>query len=225
MECSRLLEAHPGDLELVAGSVQVRGAPSAHDLVGCGCSGGWPQSRSAARIVPLAAPETPHDPALTGTDHIYPAFHTPSFHCHGVEVTVDEATGRVDLLRYAVAQDVGNVLVRGAVEGQVEGGVAQGIGMALYEEVRSVDGFVINPSLHDYGLPTIMEVPPIEVHLVEHGDGHGHGGAKGVGEPPVILPGAAIANAVSAAIGSRCRDLPISRQRVLALVESEGPRP
>jgi CO/xanthine dehydrogenase Mo-binding subunit len=161
------------------------------------------------------APPTPYDLSCVGGPHFYPAFNSPSFHCHAAEVEVDPDTGRVQVLQYVVAQDVGKALVPPAIEGQIHGGVLQGIGMALFEEEILRDGIVRNTGLDGYKLPTVMEVPPITCLLVEEPSDDGPLGAKGVGEPPIIVPGAALANAVAAATGRAVTRLPMTPQSVL----------
>ncbi|MGZ4710633.1 MAG: xanthine dehydrogenase family protein molybdopterin-binding subunit, partial [Acidimicrobiales bacterium] len=167
---------------------------------------------ASARYV---APPTEYNPSCVGPHHFYPTFNSPSFHCHAVEVAVDEETGRVKVLRYVAVQDVGKALVPPAVEGQIQGGVLQGIGLALYEEEILERGSIRNQSLDTYKLPTAMESPPLECILVENASVDGPKGAKGVGEPPIILPGAAIANAVTRATGRTVRELPLTPDRVL----------
>jgi CO/xanthine dehydrogenase Mo-binding subunit len=214
-EASELLEVAEGDLELVDGTVQVRGLPSIalrlSEVAQSALNRRGPIHASARYV----APPTGYNPSCVGPHHFYPTFNSPSFHCHAVEVTVDEETGRVEVLRYVAAQDVGKALVPPAVEGQIQGGVLQGIGMALYEEEVLERGSVRNQSLDTYKLPTAMESPPLECILVENASVDGPNGAKGVGEPPIILPGAAIANAVTRAIGRTVRELPLTPERVL----------
>jgi len=101
------------------------------------------------------------------------------------------------------------------VEGQIEGGVAQGLGQALSEELVFAEGRVLNANLTDYKMPTSMDVPPIESILVECASQAGPYGAKGVGEPPCIEPLATIANAVAAATGVRVAKVPITAETVL----------
>jgi len=114
-----------------------------------------------------------------------------------------------------IAQDVGKAINRLAVEGQLQGGAIQSVGIALWEEVLyDEQGQVRNASLLDYRMPTAADVPMIETILVEAPGGEGPYGAKGVGEPPIIPPVAAVANAVAAAIGHRIYDLPITPERV-----------
>ena len=214
-EASELLEASGGDLVLVDGTVQVRGVPSValqlSEVAQSALNRRGPIHASARYV----APPTEYNPSCVGPHHFYPTFNSPSFHCHAAEVAVDEETGRVEVLRYVAAQDVGKALVPPAVEGQIQGGVLQGIGLALYEEEVLERGSVRNQSLDTYKLPTAMETPPLECILVENASEDGPHGAKGVGEPPIILPGAAIANAVTRAIGRTVRELPLTPDRVL----------
>ena len=99
---------------------------------------------------------------------MYPAFHSPSFHAHAVDLSVDADTGEVTIHRYVVAQDVGFAMNPTYIEGQIEGGVAQGLGQALSEEIVYEDGRVLNANLTDYKMPTAMDMPRIETILVEH---------------------------------------------------------
>ncbi len=134
---------------------------------------------------------------------------------HLAEVEVDRATGRVRPVRCAAFQDVGVVLDPEMFRGQVEGAVAMGLGEALTEEtVIGPDGRVTNAQLLDYRIPTLAEVPPIEVVAIEGHPGAGPFGAKGIGEPPIIPVPAAVANAVADATGARLSELPMTPERV-----------
>lgn len=221
-EAAHLLEADPADLELVDGSVQVRGVPNhGVDLAAVAQSALNRKGpiHASARYV---APPTEYDVSCVGPQHFYPTFNSPSFHCHAAEVAVDAETGRVRVLRYVAAQDVGTALVPPAIEGQIHGGVLQGIGLSLYEEEVLQDGAVSNASFDDYTLPTAMDAPPIDCLLVERASEHGPHGAKGVGEPPIIVPGAAIANAVTRATGRQVTQLPLTPERTLDLLSARG---
>jgi CO/xanthine dehydrogenase Mo-binding subunit len=135
---------------------------------------------------------------------------------HIVDVEVDPETGKVNLLRYTAVQDVGRAIHPVAVEGQMRGGVAQGIGWALYEGYEyDGEGRMLNPTLLDYKLPTALDVPPIETIIVEVPSRHHPYGARGVGEMPIVPPPAAIANAIAAATGARVTRLPMTPARVL----------
>jgi CO/xanthine dehydrogenase Mo-binding subunit len=139
-----------------------------------------------------------------------------AFATHLVDVEVDPETGKVTILRYTAAQDVGTAIHPSYVEGQIQGGVVQGIGWALNEEyVYDPQGRLRNASFLDYRMPTCYDVPLIEPILVEvPNPGHPFG-VRGVGEVPIVPPPAAIANAIYHAIGVRLRQLPMSPPRVL----------
>jgi CO/xanthine dehydrogenase Mo-binding subunit len=110
------------------------------------------------------------------------------------------------------------------IEGQIEGGVAQGLGQALSEEIVYDHGRVMNPNLTDYKMPTAVDVPRVESIIVQHPSLVGPFGAKGVGEPPNIEPPAAVANAVASAVGVRLTSLPITAEKIaLALHEDTLP--
>jgi len=132
---------------------------------------------------------------------------------------VDPETGKVDVIRYTAFQDVGTAVHPSYVEGQIQGGVAQGIGWALNEEyVFSEDGTMLNSSFLDYRMPTSLDLPMIEAVIVEvPNPGHPFG-VRGVGEVPIVPPMAAIANAVYDAIGVRIRRLPINPPTVLEAI-------
>jgi CO/xanthine dehydrogenase Mo-binding subunit len=140
---------------------------------------------------------------------------TRAFVASVAEVAVDPDTGRVTLTRLTTAQDVGKAINPLAVEGQMQGAAAQSVGMALWEELLyDEQGQVRNASLSDYRLPTAADVPQIETVIVEVPGSDGPHGAKGVGEPPMVPPAAAVANAVAAALGARLYELPITSERV-----------
>jgi xanthine dehydrogenase D subunit len=145
---------------------------------------------------------SPLDPE-TGQGHAH-AQH--AFAAHRAVVDVDVELGLVRVVELATAQDVGRAINPQAVEGQLEGGAAQGLGLALMEEVQVRDGQVRNPSFTDYLVPTILDMPPVRSDVLELGDPHAPYGLKGVGEPPIISSTAAIAAALRDATG-----LPLTR--------------
>jgi xanthine dehydrogenase D subunit len=147
-------------------------------------------------------PTSPLDPE-TGQGHAH-AQH--AFAAHRAVVDVDVELGLVRVVELATAQDVGRAINPQAVEGQLEGGAAQGLGLALMEEVLVRDGVVRNPSFTDYLIPTILDVPPVRCDVLELGDPDAPYGLKGVGEPPIISSPAAIVAAVRDATG-----LPLTR--------------
>jgi xanthine dehydrogenase molybdenum-binding subunit len=130
------------------------------------------------------------------------------------EVEVDTETGIVRLVKLTGAHDVGRVLNRLGIEGQIEGGVAMGQGYALTEDLMVEDGVIRNPNFRDYKLVTAPEVPEIDVSFIESMDGEGPKGAKGVGESPAICIAAAVGNAIYNATGVRITSLPFTPERV-----------
>ena len=166
------------------------------------------------------SPAPAHDPTRL-ENHPLPAWNTPSYHAHAVDLTVDPGTGAVGIGRYVVVQDVGFAINPTYIEGQIEGGVAQGIGQALYEEIVYRDGQVLNANLTDYKMPTALDIPDVETILVECPSAAGPYGAKGVGEPPCIHPPAAIANAIAAAIGVWPKALPMTAERILRELKAD----
>jgi CO/xanthine dehydrogenase Mo-binding subunit len=134
---------------------------------------------------------------------------------HVAEVAVDRETGSVRVVRYAAFHDVGTVVDAPSARAQVEGGVVMGLGTALTEEALwSDDGRLLNAGLVDYRVPTLGEVPPIDVTFVEGFPGAGPFGAKGLGEPPIIPVPATVAAAVRAAVGAHVTELPLAPERV-----------
>jgi xanthine dehydrogenase molybdenum-binding subunit len=133
---------------------------------------------------------------------------------HIAEITVDTLTGEIKVDRITVAQDVGRVINRMGLEGQIEGGIAIGLGYALSEDMRLEHGLLRNPSFRDYKLITAPEMPPIEMHLIESNCAEGPYGAKGISELPTIVIAPAIANALYNATGVRIFDPPMSPEKV-----------
>jgi xanthine dehydrogenase molybdenum-binding subunit len=143
----------------------------------------------------------------------------PAYAVALAEVAVDLDTGRVRVLRYISAQDVGKALNPLAIEGQIEGAVVQGIGWATMEGYKyTPDGRVANQTFADYLIPTSVDAPRVEPVIVEVPTPDGPYGAKGVGEPPIIPSLATIANAVADAIGKRITTLPLTPERVLLAI-------
>lgn len=141
----------------------------------------------------------------------------------GAEVEVDLETGEVRVLRLVAVHDVGAVLNAQTLAGQMYGALAQGLGYALYEEVLSEGGRILNPDFRDYKLPTAHEMGmPIELEFVEPNEPAGPFGAKGVGEPGLVPTAPAIANAIYDAVGVRLHDLPLRPERVLEALRKRG---
>jgi CO/xanthine dehydrogenase Mo-binding subunit len=140
---------------------------------------------------------------------------TYAFAAQAIEVEVDKYTGNVTVKNVWVAQDVGRVLNPLLLDGQIHGGLLQGIGYALSEELLMKDGKILNPNFHNYKLLTAADIPEIHFTPVETNDKQGPYGAKGVGEAPLIPTAAAIANAVCNALDIEITELPITPEKVL----------
>ena len=196
------LEANPDDLESVDGAVRVKGSPD--------------KSVPFRRLAGMSTGFGALHPPVIGRGSISARNQAPGFTAQVAEVEVDEETGEVTILRWATAQDAGFAINPLSVAGQMQGGTTQGMGIGLWEEMLYDDkGRLLNPSLLDYRMPTALDVPKIETHIVEVPSEDGPYGARGVGEPSIIPGAAAIANAVEDAIGVRVTEAPITPERIL----------
>ena len=145
----------------------------------------------------------------------------PGFATQFCDVEVDPETGHVKILRFVAAQDVGRAIHPSYVEGQIQGGIAQGIGWALSEEyIYNAKGLLDNPGFLDYRCPVASDLPMLDAVLVEVPNPTHPYGAKGVGEVCICPPMAAIANAIAAATGKRMTDLPMSPPKILAALSA-----
>ncbi|MYG00665.1 xanthine dehydrogenase family protein molybdopterin-binding subunit [Candidatus Poribacteria bacterium] len=153
---------------------------------------------------------------VIGRATMNPAGAGGAFATHVVDVEVDVETGKVEILRYTATQDAGKAIHPSYVEGQIQGGVVQGIGWALNEEyIYNDEGEMTNASFLDYRMPTCLDLPMIDAVIVEvPNPGHPYG-VRGVGEVPIVPPPAAIANAIYDAVGIRMTELPMSPDRLL----------
>ena len=148
---------------------------------------------------------------------------TYTFGSHGVRVKVDQDTGKVQILKYVAAHDVGKAINPLLLEGQVYGGVMMGLGYALTEQVILEKGENMNPNFRDYKILTAKDVVPIDAPVLETYDEDGPYGAKGIGEPGCVPTAPAVANAIYDAIGVRINELPITPERILAAIrEKQG---
>ncbi len=211
---SGLLNLLPEDLELRGGNVCMRGDASVSvplaEVAGAALRSGGPLSATGSYSVPL--PKWDPD-AADGL--LFPAFPVPTYHVHLAEVEVDPVDGRVRVTRYVVAQEVGRMINPDGVYGQIQGGVAQGVGYALWEGLENVEGRYTRRTLESYGLPLAVDIPDVEMIVLEHPHEAGPFGAKGVAEPPIVPVAAAIANAVADATGANIVRLPIDPEQVL----------
>ena len=149
-------------------------------------------------------------------------FITQSFGAQFAEVEVDTLTGFVKVHKIVAAHDIGRTLNRQTLENQFHGGIMQGLGFALMEErIMDVDyGKMLNANMHEYKVPTMLDVPEIEVIIVSEADNKANNmGVKGIGEPAIIPTAGAIANAVYNAIGVRVKSLPMTPDKILNSLE------
>jgi xanthine dehydrogenase D subunit len=137
-----------------------------------------------------------------------------AFAAHRAVVDVDTELGLVKVVEIATAQDVGKAMNPQAVEGQIHGGIAQGLGLAVMEEIQVADGLVRNPSFTDYLIPTILDMPPVRLDVLELGDPHAPYGLRGVGEPPTISSTAAVAAAIRDATGLELARVPVRPEHI-----------
>ncbi len=202
-----MLEAAPEDMELQDGRVRVKGVPDKYVTL----------QQIAANTMRFGAPYEP----VFGRGRSANRVSSPSFAAHLAKVAVDPETGEVRVLDYVAAQDVGRAINPAEVEGQIHGGVVQGIGWALFEGMLYEEsGQALTSTLMDYALPLGKDAPTITPLLVEIPSELGPFGARGVGEPPVVPVAAAIANAIKDAVGVRMTQIPMTPERVLASLAS-----
>ncbi|MFQ5914904.1 MAG: xanthine dehydrogenase family protein molybdopterin-binding subunit [Nitrospinota bacterium] len=213
-------EVSPEDLEAADSEIRVAGHPERSMTF-----------REAASLIydkrgaPVTAEGRFEDAVAAG--HVDWSNQIPNYStgCHLVEVEVDEETGKVEILRFFAAHDVGRAVNRRGAEGQVEGAVGQGIGYALFEELAQDRGVAVNPSFIDYKIPCALDVPVPDTFLVEDADSQGPlYGAKGVGEPGLVPTAAAVANAIADATGVRLYELPMNPERVYKALKEWGRR-
>jgi CO/xanthine dehydrogenase Mo-binding subunit len=218
MTAKEMLKSPAADLEIVEGNirdlqcrdVQLEVAVVARRIIG---NSGKPIETSGL-FQPVANKAV--DPE-TGQGTIYPAF---VYATQVAEVEVDTETGDVVILRMAAAHNSGTVINPMLIEGQIAGGIAQGIGMALTEEVKLQEGRTANSGLMDYTLPTALDIPDIAFSHVEIADDVGPYGAKCVGEPALVPTAPAILNAIHNAIGVRIYDLPATPEKILRALDA-----
>jgi carbon-monoxide dehydrogenase large subunit len=214
---AHLLEAAPGDLVVADGRVSVRGLPGR----GVSLAEIGRAAYSGVRRLPPGL-----EPGLEATRFYDPYFGTASNATHAAVVEVDRETFEVRVLRYVVAEDCGRIINPLIVDGQVHGGVAQGVGAALLEEiVYDEGGQLLTGTLMDYLVPTAREIPRLEVHHLETPSPTSLGGFRGMGEGGAIGAPAAVANAVAdalAPLGVEVNELPLTPERLFRLVSKAG---
>ena len=209
---AEMLEASAEDMELQEGKVMVKGVPEKYVTL----------QQIATNSMNFGAAYEP----VYGRGRSANRVSSQMFAAHLARVAVDPETGEVRVLDYIAAQDVGLAINPAEVEGQIHGGVVQGIGWALFEGMTyDEQGQLLTSTLMDYALPHSQDVPTIIPLLVEVPSELGPYGAKGVGEPPVVPVAAAIANAIRDAVGVRMTQLPMTSERVFAALQGGDRKP
>lgn len=213
-----ILRAEPGGLDIEAGRIFVKDNPEKGLTVAEACR----LAIRTKKTVPLTA-YVAYDPPTQGADADFYGDYSSAYTyaAQAVEVEVDTETGQVRMLRVACAHDVGFAINPMGVRGQILGGVAQGGGQGLYEDMVYEKGRLRTTGLRQYNMMTLSDMPEVESILVESMDPIGPYGAKGVGEPTLIPMPPAIANAVQDAVGVRIRDLPITAEKVFFALHPE----
>jgi CO/xanthine dehydrogenase Mo-binding subunit len=204
-----LLAVDPGSVRLEGGMAQApdgRSIPLADVLRQC-ARVGVPRSHLGVYQAPAGEPVD----FGAGQGKVFPDY---TFGAHAVEVEVDTETGAVRVLRHVAAHDVGRAINPQSVAGQIQGGAVQGLGYGLMEEVVLEEGINLTTSFASYLIPGAADVPDVEAVVVESGEGLGPFGARGIGEPPIGPPAAALASAIEDATGVRVTALPITAERV-----------
>jgi carbon-monoxide dehydrogenase large subunit len=224
------LEADPTDLELAGGQVRVKGSPQRGMPLGAvavlsnpvryAFGGG---TEAATQFTARARPGPPlregEQPGLEATGYYSPPGSTWAAGCHAAWVRVDPTTFRLEILKYVVVHDCGRVINPMVVVGQIEGGVAQGIGGAFYERLAyDADGQLRNASFMEFLMPYATEIPPIQIEHIETPSPLNPLGIKGVGEAGVIPVGAVIASGVEEALGVPITEMPLSPLKLFELV-------
>jgi CO/xanthine dehydrogenase Mo-binding subunit len=215
---SKELKADPRDMDIADGKVFITGKPET----------AVPFAAIVAKAfvsqVPLAATGVwyPPQPSFSAEEGQGNPMHAYTFGAQGIELEVDTETGVINILRSVLACDVGKAINPANVEGQMEGGVAQGIGWAIMEEQFMQDGVMENATFHDFLIPTIKDLPKLESIIVEHPNDLGPYGAKGIGEPPLIPAAPAIRNALYDALGFKINTIPLTPQRVLEAIKKNA---
>jgi len=215
---AEILEVSPEDIRLADGKAFAEGKPEtgvAHaQVVGRAAAKGGTLTNLGTFVIeekPYPGAETSHDAGWV--DY--------TFGSMAAEVAVNPETGEVTILGLGLSHDVGTVVNPQIAIGQCQGGIVQGIGLALYEDCYVRKGKVEAHDFATYLIPTAMDIPPMETTLLESGEGQGPFGARGIGEPPCNTTTSAIAIAVSRAIGVPVTSLPITPEKILAALRTQ----
>jgi len=213
-----VLSVKPDQLEIVDRKIQVKGFPQRNAHVGDVAE----RARGVNGQPPIgSASFNPATVALDPETGQGKPFATYVYATQIAEVDVDDETGEVEVLRIAASHDCGTPINPMLVEGQVEGGISMGVGLALEEEILFDDqGRQRNPNLTNYIMPTSLDMPKVDVDIVDSYDPTGPFGAKGVGEPTCVATAAAITNAIYDAVGVRVTSLPATAEKVHGLIRA-----
>jgi xanthine dehydrogenase molybdenum-binding subunit len=216
------LKVSPERLEIKDSLIYITGQELVGDCAGTGvCQSG--EERKSVTLQELAYHAHLRNKQFIGVGRIVPE-NAPPWHAHFAEVEVDTETGQVKVIKVVAAHDVGKAINPIIVEGQIEGGVLQGVGYAVTEEIRyDAKGRQLHNSLHKYMLLTAEDVPEIEAILIEANEPSGPFGAKGVGEAGLVPTAGAISNAVYNATGLRFYDIPLTEEKVFKALKGDGP--
>jgi CO/xanthine dehydrogenase Mo-binding subunit len=219
---AEMLQTPPEGLILMGGRIEIANRP------GSGATIAQVAARAQQVIGPVQGTGSFTNPgvgAMPGCarGHFLDALDLPVFAVHDCEVAVDPETGHVEILSYTVVQDVGRAINPRAIHGQVQGGVVQGLGYALHEEI-SIDaaGRIQQEGFESYRAPLAQDVVKVSIHLYEGAPSIGPLGAKGAGEVPILNVGATVACAVASATGRRVQELPLTPPRVLSLIQGRA---
>jgi len=227
------LEVDPADLELAGGSVRVKGSPDRGIPLAAVAVlsnpmryafGGGTEAATQFAAKPQPGPPLPEgeQPGLEATGYFSPIGSAWAAGCHAAYVHVDPKTFRLEILKYVVVHDCGRLINPMVVEGQIEGGVAQGIGGAFYERLAyDEDGQLRNASFMEFLMPYATEIPPIEIDHIETPSPLNPLGIKGAGEAGVIPVGAVIAAAIEEALGVPITEMPLSPLKLYELSRSQ----
>jgi CO/xanthine dehydrogenase Mo-binding subunit len=209
-----LLGASADDLEFADGRVRAETGEVSITLaeLAAACD---KRAISTAHLSTWRAQAGSFDPR-TGQGDTFPDY---TYGTHAADVEVDVETGQVTVLRYAACHDVGRAINPMRVQGQIQGGAMQGLGYALTEDMAIEDGYVQAALFANYLIPNAQDFPDVLVDIVESGEGKGPLGARGIGEPPIGNVAATIASAIQDAIGVRPDRLPMTPERILALID------
>jgi 4-hydroxybenzoyl-CoA reductase alpha subunit len=216
---AKMLEVDPKDLESKNGKIYGKRSPDHWLTISeVAYESTVKQGKTITSKVTYSPSNTSPPDLKSGYGNYCPTY---SFGVHVAEVEVDAETGKVKVLNMVAVHDVGRAINPLLIEGQIEGGIAMGIGYALLEKLQWENGKTLNPNFCTYKIVNSTEVPSIHTFLIETIDPYGPFGAKGIGEPATIPTAPAIANAIYNAIGVRIKDLPITPDKILKALKEK----